>query len=137
MAERPGLVRRLRAALGRRHVLDDTAARLVYARDASHLRLGRPLCVCLPGDAAQVAEAVGLCAEAGVPFVARGAGSGLAGGALPPEGAVVISLARLTDVGASPAGRPDEVLAGAGVPNAALNRRLAREIGRASCRERV
>jgi len=126
MADRTGLVRRLRKRLGRRRVLDDTAARLVYARDASHLDLGRPLCVCLPGDAAEVAAAVRLCAEADTPWVARGAGSGLAGGALPPDGAVVISLARLVDVVAAPSGREDEVLAGAGVPNAALNRRLAR-----------
>jgi len=130
MAERAGLVRRLRAVLGRRQVLDDTAARLVYAHDASHLRLGRPLCVCLPADTVQVAGTIGLCAAAAVPFVARGAGSGLAGGALPPEGAVVISLARLTGIAAAPSGRPDEILAGAGVPNAALNRRLARD-GRA------
>jgi glycolate oxidase len=126
MADRATLVRRLRTALGDEHVLDDAAARLVYARDASHLSLGRPLCVCLPADTAQVAETIGLCAEANVPFVARGAGSGLAGGALPPEGAVVVSLARLTGITESPTGRADEILAGAGVPNAALNRHLAR-----------
>ncbi len=125
MADRPGLVRRLRARLGRERVLDDTAARLVYARDASHLRLGRPLCICLPADAAAVAAVVRCCAEAGVPYVARGAGSGLAGGALPPDGAVVISLARLTDISEAPSGRDDEILAGAGVTNAALNRHLA------------
>jgi len=126
MADRATVVRRLRAALGDAHVRDDAAARLVYARDASHLSLGRPLCVCLPADTSQVAETIGLCAEADVPFVARGAGSGLAGGALPPEGAVVISMARLTDIAASPTGRADEILAGAGVPNAVLNRHLAR-----------
>ncbi|MBU1072520.1 FAD-binding protein [bacterium] len=126
MADRPGLAGRLRAGLGPDRVLDDTAARLVYARDASHLRLGRPLCVCLPRDTGEVAVAVRCCAEAGVPHVARGAGSGLAGGALPPDGAVVISLARLTDIREPPSGRADEILAGAGVANAALNRRLAR-----------
>ena len=126
MADGTALVRRLRAALGAASVRDDTAARLVYARDASHLRLGAPLCVCLPADAAQVAAAVRLCAEHDTPFVARGAGSGLAGGALPPEGAVVISLARLVDIAPSPSGREDEILAGAGVPNAVLDRHLAR-----------
>jgi len=126
MADRATLVRRLRAVLGDGYVRDDAAARLVYARDASHLSLGRPLCVCLPADTSQVAETIGLCAEADVPFVARGAGSGLAGGALPPDGAVVISMARLTDIADSPTGRADEILAGAGVPNAALNRHLAR-----------
>ncbi|MBC8426679.1 FAD-binding protein [bacterium] len=125
MADRPGLVRRLRASLGRRQVLDDTAARVVYARDASHLSLGRPLCVCLPRDAEEVAAAVSACTEAGVPYVARGAGSGLAGGVLPPEGAVVISLARLVHIREAPSGREDEILAGAGATNAALNRRLA------------
>ena len=42
-----------------------------------------PELVLLPRDAAQVAAAVRVCAEHGVPFVARGAGTGLSGGALP------------------------------------------------------
>jgi glycolate oxidase len=57
-----------------------------------------PELVLLPRDAAQVAAAVRVCAEHGVPFVARGAGTGLSGGALPVADGVVISVARLKRV---------------------------------------
>src|SRR5215217_5311522 len=57
-----------------------------------------PDLVLLPRDAAQVAAAVRVCAEHRVPFVARGAGTGLSGGALPVADGVVISLARLKRV---------------------------------------
>lgn len=57
-----------------------------------------PELVLLPRDTAQVAAAVRICAQQGVPFVARGAGTGLSGGALPVADGVVISLARLKRV---------------------------------------
>src|ERR671914_661269 len=57
-----------------------------------------PELVLLPRDAAQVAAVVRVCAEHRVPFVARGAGTGLSGGALPVADGVVISLARLKRV---------------------------------------
>src|SRR5918992_5036717 len=57
-----------------------------------------PELVLLPRDAAQVAAAVRVCAEHGVPFVAGGAGTGLSGGALPVADGIVISLARLNRV---------------------------------------
>src|SRR4051794_15161518 len=57
-----------------------------------------PELVLLPRDAAQVAAAVQVCATHRVPFVARGAGTGLSGGALPVADGVVISLARLNRV---------------------------------------
>jgi glycolate oxidase len=54
-----------------------------------------PELVVLPGTAEQVQAVVRLCHEHGVPFVARGAGTGLSGGALPVADGVVISLARM------------------------------------------
>ena len=57
-----------------------------------------PGLVLLPRDAGQVAAAVRVCAQRKVPFVARGAGTGLSGGALPVADGVVISLARLKRV---------------------------------------
>ncbi len=54
-----------------------------------------PVAVVLPSSAAQVQAVVRACHEARVPFVARGSGTGLSGGALPVEGGVVLSLARL------------------------------------------
>ena len=57
-----------------------------------------PAAVVLPSDAKQVQEIVRLCDRDNVPFVARGSGTGLSGGALPVEGGVVISLARLNRI---------------------------------------
>ena len=57
-----------------------------------------PALVVLPEDAAQVAAVVRVCHDRGIPFVARGAGSGLSGGALPVAEGIVISLARMTAV---------------------------------------
>ena len=52
----------------------------------------------LPGSAQQVQDVVRLCSRTGVPFVARGHGTGLSGGALPVPGGVVIGLSRLNRV---------------------------------------
>src|SRR3954464_13092666 len=57
-----------------------------------------PELVVIPETAEQVQRLVAACSEHGVPFVARGAGTGLSGGALPVAGGVVISLARLNRV---------------------------------------
>jgi glycolate oxidase len=57
-----------------------------------------PSLVVLAGSAADVQATVRACNEFSVPFVARGAGTGLSGGALPVEDGIVISLARLTRI---------------------------------------
>jgi glycolate oxidase len=57
-----------------------------------------PGLVVLPETAAEVQAVVRACNEHGVPFVARGAGTGLSGGALPVADGIVISLARLTRI---------------------------------------
>ncbi len=54
-----------------------------------------PAAAVLPGSAEEVAQVVGACARAGVPWVARGAGSGLSGGALPVADGILIVLSRL------------------------------------------
>jgi glycolate dehydrogenase FAD-linked subunit len=57
-----------------------------------------PALVALPATAEEVQAVVRICNEARVPFVARGAGTGLSGGALPVVDGIVISLARLNRV---------------------------------------
>jgi glycolate oxidase len=57
-----------------------------------------PALVALPATTAEVQAVVRICNEAGIPFVARGAGTGLSGGALPVAEGIVISLARMTRV---------------------------------------
>ena len=57
-----------------------------------------PGAVVLPRNAGQVQAIVRVCARHGIPFVARGAGTGLSGGALPAQGGVVISFARMNRI---------------------------------------
>lgn len=57
-----------------------------------------PDAVVLPRTAAQVQAVVRICARRGIPFVARGSGTGLSGGALPAEGGIVISFARMNRI---------------------------------------
>ena len=91
-------VSELRRIVGTEHVLDDALELLTYECDAlPHLRES-PAAVVLPASAAEVQAVVRLCARHGVPFVARGHGTGLSGGALPVPGGLVIALARLNRV---------------------------------------
>src|SRR5579885_954983 len=57
-----------------------------------------PALVALPASTDEVQAVVRICNDAGIPFVARGAGTGLSGGALPVAEGIVISLARLNRV---------------------------------------
>ena len=76
----------LRAALGPDKVRDGASELSLYRKDASGME-GAAAAVCF----AATTEDVRLCVETavrhGVPFVARGSGTGLAGGAVPPDGA--------------------------------------------------
>ena len=54
-----------------------------------------PALVALPGSTEEVQAVVRICNEEAIPFVARGAGTGLSGGALPVAEGIVVSLARL------------------------------------------
>ncbi|HUQ23017.1 MAG TPA: FAD-linked oxidase C-terminal domain-containing protein [Gaiellaceae bacterium] len=57
-----------------------------------------PALVALPASVEEVQAVVRICNEERIPFVARGAGTGLSGGALPVAEGIVISLARLTRI---------------------------------------
>ncbi|MBI4887320.1 MAG: FAD-binding protein [Acidobacteria bacterium] len=71
---------------------------MTYECDALPYVREEPAVVVLPGSAADVQAVVRLCARHGVPFVARGHGTGLSGGAVPVPGGVVIGLSRLNRV---------------------------------------
>ncbi|GAA2854860.1 FAD-linked oxidase C-terminal domain-containing protein [Pseudonocardia halophobica] len=86
------------AALGPDDVVDDPVQTRAYECDGLTGYRVRPEIVLIPRDAEAVARAVKACHRNGVPFVARGAGTGLSGGALPVADGVVISLARLKRV---------------------------------------
>jgi len=57
-----------------------------------------PLAVCLPESEGQVIDVLRTCHQLGVPVVARGAGTGLSGGAMPHAQGVVLSLARFNRI---------------------------------------
>ncbi|ACL24788.1 FAD-binding oxidoreductase [Chloroflexus aggregans] len=71
---------------------------LLYEYDGSALDQGMPEVVVVPRTTAEVAACVRVAAQFGVPIVARGAGTGLAGGSVPEQGGLVISLARLNRI---------------------------------------
>ena len=71
---------------------------LTYECDALPHMHAEPDLVVLPASTAEVQQVIRLCARDRVPFVARGHGTGLSGGAVPVPGGIVIGLARLNRV---------------------------------------
>jgi glycolate oxidase len=95
MSGAPQLVSRLRSICGSEHVLTHPHELATYRSDGlAHYR-EVPVAAVLPGTADEVQRVVGACFEAEVPWVARGSGTGLSGGALPVAEGVLIVLARL------------------------------------------
>jgi glycolate oxidase subunit GlcD len=94
----PAVAQRLRAIVGDDGVITDPGALLVYESDGLTAYRARPRAVVLPRGTAQVAGVVRILADEGIPFVPRGAGTGLSGGALALEGSVLLSLARMNRI---------------------------------------
>ncbi len=93
----PTLIDDLRRLLGPRYVLTAKEDVVVYEQDGSFMRV-MPEIVCLPASTQEVAGVVRLARAAGVPIVPRGSGTGLAGGAVPAEGGIVLLLARMNRI---------------------------------------
>jgi glycolate oxidase len=91
------LIRALREIVGDRYVLVEIEDVIVYEQDGSIFQV-MPEIVVLPGDVDQVAAVVKAAKHANVPIVPRGSGTGLAGGAVPAEGGIVLSLTRLNRI---------------------------------------
>jgi glycolate oxidase len=85
-------------ALPAEALVSEPAECRTYECDALTGHRAIPELVAIPGSTGDVQKVVALCHEHSVPFVARGAGTGLSGGALPVAGGVVISLARLNRI---------------------------------------
>lgn len=88
----------LRAAVGERGLIHDRSRMQTYECDGLTNFRALPGAVVLPRTAAEVQAVVRTCAQHRIPFVARGAGTGLSGGALPTEGCIVIGLARMNRI---------------------------------------
>jgi len=87
------LVDLLGAARVHTHPID----RLIYAKD-SGIRSGDPAIVVLPETTEEVAAIMRIVTAEGLPVVARGAGTGLAGGAVPAPGSVLVVLTRMNEI---------------------------------------
>ncbi|MEO8991633.1 MAG: FAD-linked oxidase C-terminal domain-containing protein [Nitrosospira sp.] len=94
----PELVSRLRSFLPPDAVLHEIEDMKPYECDALSAYRQVPLIVVLPRTESEVIEVLEVCYVAKVPVVARGAGTGLSGGALPHAEGVLLSLAKLKEI---------------------------------------
>jgi len=92
------LIAELSRLLGSAKVLSGAAAERGYDCDAYTVDRSKPAAVVLPESTEDVAKVVRWCNEREIPFTARGAGTGLSGGALPALGGVLISTKRMNRV---------------------------------------
>ncbi len=96
--DRARLIQAMAGVVGPACVISDPVELKVYETDGLTIYKAAPDVVVLPKSTAEVAEVVRLCAREHVPFVPRGAGTGLSGGALALERGVVIGLNRMNRV---------------------------------------
>jgi glycolate oxidase len=94
----PSLLQRLRALAGPGGVISEPEELHTYECDGLTNFRVLPAAVVLPRSREQVQDIVRLCHQHKLPFVARGSGTGLSGGALPVENGIVISLARMNRI---------------------------------------
>jgi glycolate oxidase len=92
------LITALKAIVRSESVLADKEDLKPYECDGLSAYRALPLAVVLPETIAQVQDILKLCHEHRVPVVARGAGTGLSGGALPHEQGVLLSLAKFKNI---------------------------------------
>jgi glycolate oxidase len=93
--DRAELIRQLIAAVGAQGVISERNQLRTYECDGLAAFRVVPSVVVLPETAEQVQAVVRICHRAGVPFVARGSGTGLSGGALPVSDGLLVVLARM------------------------------------------
>jgi glycolate oxidase len=111
----------LREALGDEQVISDRQELRTYECDGLAQYKVIPALVALPRTATECAAVVKACVEAGVPFVARGSGTGLSGGALPhAEGVLIVTsqMRRILEV----APQDERAVVEPGVINLAITR---------------
>jgi glycolate oxidase len=89
------LIARMRDIVGPANVLTAAADLAVYECDGFTIAKARPDVVAFPTSTEQIVAIVRACNELDVPFIARGAGTSLAGGCVPVGGGVMIALARM------------------------------------------
>jgi glycolate oxidase len=92
------LVRRLAAVLPPECLLHEREDLVPYECDGLSAHCQVPLAVALPENEEQVRQVLRVCSQARVPVVARGAGTGLSGGAMPHSQGVTLALSKLKSI---------------------------------------
>ena len=92
------IIGQLRSQLPAQCVLSSIEELRPYECDGLSAYRNLPLAVVIPETVEQVQETLRLCAANDVPVVARGAGTGLSGGALPVSGGILLSMARFNRI---------------------------------------
>jgi glycolate oxidase len=92
------IAREFERVVGKNNVVQRREELLVYECDGLTSYRQRPAMVVLPRTTEQVSEVVKICNRYQVPFMARGAGTGLSGGALPVENCVLIVTALMKQI---------------------------------------
>ena len=114
----------LRDAVGADGLIIERNQLQTYECDALAVLRTLPGAVILPRSTEQLQKIVGICARHHIPFVGRGAGTGLSGGAMPDDRGIVISFARMTRILATDI--PNQrITVEAGVINAHVTQRVA------------
>lgn len=98
MTVQPRVIAALTAVVGPQWVLSGRADLETYASDGLPTHHSIPGAVVLPGTRDEVVEVLKALSRYGTPFVARGAGTGLSGGALAAENSVLVALTRLNRI---------------------------------------
>ncbi len=98
LARRDAIVAGLQAIVPGEGVISSLDERRAFETDALTAYRRTPLAVVLPSTTQQVAEVLAFLDKEGVPVIPRGAGTSLAGGALPQEDAVVIGVGKMAAV---------------------------------------
>jgi glycolate oxidase len=124
MATGADLIGRLQGVCGAEHVITHPHALETYRSDGLAQYRQSPLAAVLPGTADEVRAVVRTCFEAGVPWVARGAGTGLSGGALPIAEGVLVVMARMRRI-LSIELEDSRVMVEPGVTNLSISRAVA------------
>jgi len=86
------------AIVGKTGVVSTPEELIVFECDGLASYRNRPSLVVLPKTTEEVAEIVKICDREGIPFVARGSGTGLSGGALPTHGCVLIVTSKMQQI---------------------------------------
>ena len=98
LKERTRIVRDLERLVGKRSVVSDDDGCRSFETDALTAYAARPLAAVLPASTEEVSAVLAYCHARGVKVVPRGAGTSLAGGALPVEDGIVLGLGRMSRV---------------------------------------